>query len=151
VTGGSNTGTRLASAEVFTWTHLGATIAMKGPGTASPGDDFDLTFSTTGVSPQPYAGYIISVVYDSSLLSVTGIEDRSVTTKIQFQTDTAATFAAGKNAVATAGETPVTLTSDESYVVGGFLAVLKGSVAIKITSPLSTPAQVEALARQILG
>lgn len=64
-----------------------------------------------------------------------------------------ATFAAGKNAVAAAGETPVTVPGlgDSAYVVGGFLAVLKGSVAIEITSPLSTPAQVEALARQILG
>jgi hypothetical protein len=77
----------------------------------------------------------------------------AVPTKIQFQTDMAATFAAGKNAVATAGETPVTVPGlgDSAYVVGGFLAVLKGSVAIEITSPLSTPAQVEALARQILG
>jgi uncharacterized cupin superfamily protein len=75
------------------------------------------------------------------------------TTKIQFQTDTAATFASGKSAVTTAGEAPVTVPGlgDSAYVVGGFLAVLKGSVATKITSPLSTPAQVEALARQILG
>ena len=75
-----------------------------------------------------------------------------VPTKIVFQTDTTATFAAGKAAVATAGQTLVNVPGlgDAAYVVGGFLAVLKGSVALRITSPLSTPAQVEALARQIL-
>jgi hypothetical protein len=40
---------------------------------------------------------------------------------------------------------------DQAYVVNGFIAVLKGSISVKITSPLSSAAQVEALAHQIVG
>jgi hypothetical protein len=77
-----------------------------------------------------------------------------LTTKIYFQQDTAATFTAGENAVA-AGIVPPTLVpglGDQAYVViGGFLDVLKGSISVKIVSPLSSAAQVEALAHQIVG
>jgi len=70
-------------------------------------------------------------------------------TKIRFQHDTATTFAAGEAAVPSA--TKLTGLGDAAYGVAGFIAVLKGTVAIRITAPLATAAQVETLARQILG
>jgi len=69
--------------------------------------------------------------------------------RVVFQTDTASTFAAGESAVPTA--TKVSGLGDAAYKAGGFLAVLKGTSALRITSPLSTPAQVEALAHKIVG
>lgn len=78
----------------------------------------------------------------------------AVATKIQFQKDTAATFAAGENAVATTVVKPVSVSGlgESAYTMpsGGFLDVFTGSESIKITSPLSTTAQLEALARQIM-
>jgi hypothetical protein len=73
----------------------------------------------------------------------------AIPTKIVFQLDTASAFAAGEAAVPTA--TKVTGIGDAAYTAGGFLAALKGTTALRITSPLSTSAQLEALARSILG
>ena len=69
--------------------------------------------------------------------------------RIVFQKDTPSTFAAGEAAVPTA--TKVAGLGDAAYTSGGFLAVLKGNTALRITAPLSTSAQVEALAHQIVG
>ena len=68
---------------------------------------------------------------------------------IRFQHDTPAAFASGEAAVPSA--TKLTGLGDAAYVVGGFIAVLKGTVAVRITAPLATAAQVETLARQIVG
>jgi hypothetical protein len=72
-----------------------------------------------------------------------------VSARIRFQKDTAATFAAGEAAVP--GATKLSGLGDAAYVDAGFIAVLKGSVAVRITAPLATATQVEALARQIVG
>ena len=70
-------------------------------------------------------------------------------TKIEFQQDTAATFAAGENA------TPLTTVvpglGDSAYASPGFLAVLHGTFSIRILSALSSAQQLEALARKLLG
>jgi hypothetical protein len=73
----------------------------------------------------------------------------AIPTKIAFQQATASTFAAGEAAVPIAAK--VSALGDAAYVAGGFLAVLKGTTALRITSPLSTATQVEALAHSILG
>lgn len=72
-----------------------------------------------------------------------------ISTKIDFQQDTAATFSAGEKAVPTA--TVVSGLGDAAYMTTGFLAVLHGSYAIRILSPMSSPQQLEALARKLLG
>jgi hypothetical protein len=40
---------------------------------------------------------------------------------------------------------------DAAFAESGFIDVLKGSVAVRITAPLATAAQVETLARNIVG
>lgn len=73
--------------------------------------------------------------------------------RIVFEEDTRATFAAGEQAVAGAGGAPTTVTGlgDAAYGVYGFLAVLKGSTALRITAPVASLAQLEGLARTILA
>ena len=73
----------------------------------------------------------------------------AVPTKIEFQQDTAATFAAGENAVPSA--TKVSGLGDAAYTTTGFLAVLNGGYSFKIVSPLSSTAQLEALGRTLVG
>ena len=77
----------------------------------------------------------------------------AIPVRIVFQEDTRATFAAGEQAAAGAGGAPTTVTGlgDAAYGVYGFLAVLSGSTALRITAPLSTLTQVEGLARTILA
>jgi hypothetical protein len=76
-----------------------------------------------------------------------------VPTKIQFQQDTVFTFTAGENAVAATLGTPTSVPGlgDQAYETLGFIAVLKGSISVKITAPLSSASEVEALAHQIVG
>jgi hypothetical protein len=69
--------------------------------------------------------------------------------RIVFQKDTASTFAAGEAAVPTA--TKIVGLGNSAYGTTGFIAVLNGQYALRITAPLSTQAQLETLARQILG
>jgi len=40
---------------------------------------------------------------------------------------------------------------DAAYVAGGFLAVLRGTYSIRVLAPLSSPQQLEALARKLVG
>jgi len=72
-----------------------------------------------------------------------------VSTKIEFQQDTSASFTAGENAVPTA--TKVSGLGDAAYTSGGFLAVLNGTYSIRILSAFSSTQQLEALARKLLG
>lgn len=79
----------------------------------------------------------------------------AIPVRIAFQEDTRATFASGERAVSSAGGV-VTVTAipglgDAAYGVDGFLAVLSGSTAVRITAPLSTLSQLEALARTVLA
>jgi hypothetical protein len=76
-----------------------------------------------------------------------------VPTRITFQRDTTATFAAGEKAAAAVA--PVVKISGLGRAAwapkgGGGLYVLKGSVSLKIVSPLTTIAKLETLARKIL-
>jgi hypothetical protein len=89
------------------------------------------------VTPQPYG---TSCTYSGG---------GAIPIRVAFQKDTASTFAAGEAAVPTA--TKVSGLGDAAYNAGGFLAVLKGTTALRITAPLSTSAQVAALAHKILG
>jgi len=74
-------------------------------------------------------------------------------TKITFQKDTAATFAAGEKAAAATG--PVVKVHGLGQAAwtttsGGFLYVYDGGESLKILSPLTTTTRLEALARKIL-
>ncbi len=73
--------------------------------------------------------------------------------RIAFQEDTHATFQAGEQAVIGTGQTPTNVPGlgDAAYGITGFLAVLTGSTALRITAPLSSLAQLEALARSVLA
>jgi hypothetical protein len=76
-----------------------------------------------------------------------------VPTKITFQKDTLATFAAGERAAAAAGSVvKVKGLGQAAWTTktGGFLYVYDGGESIKILSPLTTSARLEALARKIL-
>jgi hypothetical protein len=75
-----------------------------------------------------------------------------VPTKIQYQEDTAATFAAGEKAAgATGALAKVKGLGKSAYAVksGGFLAVFLGSESIRITAPLVSTARLEKLARKL--
>lgn len=74
-------------------------------------------------------------------------------TKITFQQDTLATFTAGEKAAAAAG--PVVKVHGLGQAAwttktGGFLYVFDGGESLKILSPLTATARLEALARKIL-
>jgi len=71
-----------------------------------------------------------------------------IATRVDFQEDTSATFAAGEAAVPSVVK--VSGLGDAAYGVSGFLAVLNGSYAIRISAPLSSLAQLETLARKLL-
>jgi hypothetical protein len=76
-----------------------------------------------------------------------------IPTRIQFQVDTAATFAAGEKAAAASGEVVKVKGLGKaafSTKVGGFLAVFLGSESIRITSPLVPLAKLEKLARKLI-
>jgi hypothetical protein len=77
IAGGVVGGIRSAGAEGLSWTYLGPDLTIRGPGLAPVGTDFDVTFATTGVSPNYYNNYQLTVVYDSSLVTVTSITDLS--------------------------------------------------------------------------
>jgi hypothetical protein len=72
-----------------------------------------------------------------------------VPVKITFQQDTAASFAAGENAVPSV--TKVSGLGDAAYVTTGFIAVLNGRYSIRILAPTSSPHQLEALARTLIA
>jgi hypothetical protein len=71
--------------------------------------------------------------------------------KIQFQKDTAASFAAGENAVPKSIRTKVAGLGKAAYgtKAGGFLAVFLGSESIRITAPGISLALLEKLARKL--
>ena len=74
-------------------------------------------------------------------------------TRIQFQVDTSATFAAGQKAAATYGTViKVKGLGKSAYgaKTGGFLAVFLGNESIRITAPLTPLAKLEALARKLI-
>jgi hypothetical protein len=76
-----------------------------------------------------------------------------VPTKIQFQVDTASTFAAGEKAAAATGTiVKVSRLGKAAYATktGGFLAVFLGNESIRITAPLTSLAKLEALARKLI-
>jgi len=76
-----------------------------------------------------------------------------VPTKIQFQVDTASTFAAGEKSAAAYGTVvKVTGLGKSAYgtKVGGFLAVFLGTESIRITAPLVPLTKLEALARKLV-
>ena len=72
-----------------------------------------------------------------------------VATKVEFQQDTASTFAASENAVS--GAVPVHGIGRAGFQTTGFIAVFDGSMTVKIVSPFSTTVQLEALARKVIG
>jgi hypothetical protein len=75
-----------------------------------------------------------------------------VPTKVQYQEDTAATFAAGEKAAgATGAVVKVKGLGKAAYAVksGGFLAVFLGNESIRITAPLVPTAKLEKLARNL--
>lgn len=73
----------------------------------------------------------------------------AVSTKIDFQQDTSASFAAGEKAVPMA--TIVSGLGDAAYMSSGFLAVLHGTYSIRVLSAFSSEQQLEALARKLLA
>jgi hypothetical protein len=76
-----------------------------------------------------------------------------VPTKIQFQLDTASTFAAGERAAAATGAViRVRGLGKAAFAtkVGGFLAVFLGSESIRITAPLTPLSKLETLARKLI-
>ena len=89
-------------------------------------------------------------VSTSDTFGLTCTYGTGVATRIRFQKDTTTTFAAGKAAVGAAA-VPVSGLGDAAYAVSGFIDVLKGSVAVRITAPLASTAQVETLAHKIVG
>jgi len=76
-----------------------------------------------------------------------------VPTKVEFEQTTETAFAAGEQGVTTSGlkATKVSGLGDAAYETSGFIDVLNGTESIKVVSPFSTPAQLQALARQIIG
>jgi len=75
-----------------------------------------------------------------------------VPTKVTFQMDTASTFAASEKAVAALGPVNVHGLGKAAWTLkgGGDLYVFTGSYTIKIVSPLTPSAKLEALARKLL-
>lgn len=76
-----------------------------------------------------------------------------VPTKIQFQVDTASTFAAGEKAAAAYGTViKVNGLGKSAYgtKTGGFLAVFLGDESIRITAPLTPLSKLETLARKLI-
>jgi len=71
---------------------------------------------------------------------------------IQFQKETAASFAAGENAVAKSLRTTVKGLGKAAWgsKYGGFLAVFLGSESIRITAPGASLARLEKLARKLI-
>lgn len=76
-----------------------------------------------------------------------------VPTKIQFQVDTASTFASGEKAAAGAAGAVVKVhglgKAAWATKSGGFLAVFLGSESIRITAPLVPLSKLEKLARKL--
>lgn len=79
----------------------------------------------------------------------------SALSRIDFQMDTAASFAARKKEFAATGHAVVDVAGlgDAAFAADGgvYLAVLKGSMSITIVAPGSTATQVENLARLLVG
>jgi hypothetical protein len=73
----------------------------------------------------------------------------AISPHIDFQKDTAGTFAAAEAAVPNA--TKVSGLGQGAFTTTGFVYVYDGGVSVKVLSPLSTSAQVQALAKQIVG
>ncbi len=75
-----------------------------------------------------------------------------VPTKITFQKDTAATFAAGEKAVAALGIVKIAGLGQAAWTTkaGGDLEVYRSGETIKILSPLTPAAELEALARKLI-
>ncbi len=75
-------------------------------------------------------------------------------TRIQFQVDTAATFAAGEKSAASLGEALAKVhglgKAAWGSKVGGFLAVFLGNESIRITAPLVPLSKLESLARKLV-
>ncbi len=75
-------------------------------------------------------------------------------TRIQFQVDTAATFAAGEKSAASLGGVVVKIhglgKAAFATKVGGFLAVFLGNESIRITAPLVPLSKLENLARKLV-
>ena len=73
----------------------------------------------------------------------------AISPSVEFQKDTASTFAAAEAAVPTA--TKVTGLGKGAFATSGFVYVFTGDMSVKVLSPLSSTAQVEALAKKIVG
>ena len=76
-----------------------------------------------------------------------------VATRIQFQVDTASTFAAGEKAAAATGTVAkVKGLGKAAYATkaGGFLAVFLGTESIRITAPIVALSRLERLARALV-
>jgi len=75
-----------------------------------------------------------------------------VPTRIQYQADTASTFAAGEKAAATGSVVKLTGLGKSAYGTksGGFIAVFTGSESIRVTAPLVSLTRLERLERKLL-
>jgi len=75
-----------------------------------------------------------------------------VATKIEFETDTAASFTAGEKGAAALHPVKVSGLGKAAWTLqsGGDLDVFTGTESIKILSPFSSAAKLEALARKLL-
>jgi hypothetical protein len=75
-----------------------------------------------------------------------------VPTKITYQVDTAATFAAGEKAASPLGIVRIAGLGKAAWApkAGGGLYVFTGSETLKILSPLTSLAKLEGLARKLL-
>jgi hypothetical protein len=97
-----------------------------------------------------HATGIVTSTSDPSGLNC--IYGTGVATRIRFERGSTAAFNAGEHAVG-AMAVKVNGLGDTAYTtgVGGFLAVLKGSLILRITAPMTSAVQLEALARQLIG
>lgn len=87
--------------------------------------------------------YLVTCTYKGS-----GI----VPTRVEFQTDTAATFAVGEKAVTALEIVKLNGLGKAAWTekTGGYLQVFTGTETIKVLSPLTGSAKLEALARKLL-
>jgi hypothetical protein len=113
--------------------------------TCPPASLVDTTLGSIGSTLAPDSRpSIVSCSYLGSALS-----------RIDFQPDTAASFAARKKEFAATGHNPVDVTGlgDAAFAADGgiYLSVLKGSMSITVVAPGSTGPQVQNLARLLVG
>jgi hypothetical protein len=117
-----------------------AAVPTKCPSASVVSAALGTTASTPTLTKNPYG---ISCKYGTSALAP----------KVEFQRDTASTFAAGEKAASAAlHPTKVQHLGKAAWGTssGGFLDVFTGAYSVKLLAPLTSLAKLEALARKLL-